>query len=190
MITSAPEIAKGRGTRAGLDALLEALIPGPPRRFRVRDATADFGFAVVGGESCPGSALPAMLGGYTRWHPVLNSSAVLGYMRLPCANQLEDGAWQLVGQVQVEVVATAAERQAWQPWLLALLTEMVPLTARVEIRWVTAQALRTNRLDGTMTLESPPEPHLGTDAITGLARLPEGAVRLSACGEPIGTRLR
>jgi len=190
VITSALEIAKGRGTRAGLEALLEALIPGPPRRFRVTDSTADFGFAVVGGESCPGATLPALLGGYTRWHPILNSSAVLGRMRLPCANQLEDGAWQLVGRVQVEVAATAVERQTWEPWLLALLTEMVPLTARVEIRWVTAQAFRTNRLDGTMTLESPPEPHLGTDAITGLARLPEAAVRLSACGEPIGTRLR
>lgn len=191
VITNAPEIARGRGTRAGLEALLEALIPGPPGRFRVTDSTADFGFAVVGGgESCPGSALPALLGGYTRWHPILNSSAVLGHMRLPCVNQLEDGAWQLVGRVQVKVAATAVERQTWEPWLLALLTEMVPLTARVEIRWVTAQALRTNRLDGTMTIESPPEPHLGTDAITGLARLPDAAVRLSACGEPIGTRLR
>ena len=190
VISSAREIAQKRGTRAGLEALLQALIPGSPRRFRVRDTTADFGFAVVGGGSCTGSTLPAMLGGYTRWHPVLNSSAVLGVMRLPCANQLEDGAWQLAGRVDVEIAATASERQAWEPWLPALLAAMVPLTARLDLRWVTAQALRTNRLDGTIKLEGPPEPHLGTDAITGLARLPEGAVRLSACGEPMGTRLR
>jgi hypothetical protein len=170
--------------------LLECLIPDTPRRFRVMDATADFGFAVVGGESCAGSALPAILGGNTRWQPQLNLSAVLGCLRLPCAGQLEDGALRLAGRVQVEVVATAAERQAWRPWLVALITEMVPLTAQVKLRWVTAQEFRTDRLDGTMTLESPPEPHLGTDAITGLAILPERGVRLSACGAPMGTRLR
>lgn len=190
IILRAPDIAKGRGTRAGLEALLEALILGSPPRFRVTDATADFGFAVIGGESCAGSALPAILGGNTPWQRQLNLSAVLGCLRLPCAGQFEDGAARLAGRVQVEVVATAAERQAWSPWLLALITEMVPLTARVDLRWVTAQSFRTDRLNGTMTLESPPEPHLGTNAITGLALLPERGVRLSKCGAPMGTRLR
>ena len=189
VVMRAPDIAKGRGTRAGLEALLEALIPGSPRHFRVTDATADFGFAVVGGESCAGSALPAMLGGRTRWNSELNSGAVLGYMRLTCAGQLEDGAWQLAGKVQVLVAATAAERKAWSPWLLALITQMVPLTARVTLRWTTTQALRSNRLDGTIELKSPPKPHLGTDAITGLAYLPDRGVRLSACGATIGTTL-
>ena len=190
MVLHAPDIAKGRGTRAGLEALLEALIPGSPSRFRVTDATADLGFAVIGTESCAGSSLPAILGGNTRWQPQLNVSAVLGCLRLPCAGQFEDGAARLAGRVQVEVVATAAERNAWSPWLLALITEMAPLTARVDLRWVTAQTFHTDRLDGTMTLESPPEPHLGTDAITGLAILPERGVRLSECGAPMGTRLR
>jgi phage tail-like protein len=190
VVMRAPDIANGRGTRAGLEALLEALIPGSPRRFRVTDTTADFGFAVVGGESCAGSALPAMLGGRTRWNSELNSRAVLGYVRLPCPGQLDDGAWQLAGKVQVRVEATAAERKAWSPWLLALINEMVPLTARVTLIWTTASALRNNRLDGTMRLESPPNPHLGTDAITGLAHLPKRGVRLSDCGPTIGTTLR
>lgn len=190
IVMRAPELANARGTRAGLKAFLECIMPGSPRRFRVTDSTSDFGFAVVGGESCAGSSLPAMLGGRTRWSSELDSSAVLGYMRLPCAGQLDDGVWQLTGKIQVDVVATARERKAWEPWLLVLITEMVPLTARMELRWVTAQSLRTNRLDGTMTLESAPAPHLGDDAITGLASLPERGVRLSACGAPMGTRLR
>jgi hypothetical protein len=33
-------------------------------------------------------------------------------------------------------------------------------------------------------------PHLGTGAVTGLAQLPERAVRLTALGLGIGTRLR
>lgn len=190
IVMRAPQIGKGRGTREGLEALLEALLPGSEPRFRVTDVTADFGFAVIGGEACAGSALPAILGGNSRWQPQLNLSAVLGCVRLPCGGQFEDGGARLTGRVRVEIVATGAERQAWTPWLLALITEMVPLTARIDLRWVTAQSLRTDRLDGTMKLESPPEPHLGTDAITGLAILPDRGVRLSACGAPMGTRLR
>jgi hypothetical protein len=170
--------------------LLDALLPGSPPRFRVKDLTADFGFAVVGGGSYAGSALPAMLGGYTRWRSELNANAMLGRTRLPCANQLEDGVWQLAGRVQVEVAATAAERAAWRPWLVAVITQMVPLTARVELRWVNKRAFRSDRLDGTVTLEAPPEPTLGTDAITGLALLPKREVRLSKCGAPMGARLR
>jgi hypothetical protein len=67
---------------------------------------------------------------------------------------------------------------------------MVPLTARVELRWVTPQALRADRLDGTLTLDAPPTPHLGTDAVTGITRLPERPPRLSASGASMGTRLR
>src|SRR5438045_8287662 len=53
LVNRAPELAKTRGTRAGLEALLGALLPGS-RRFRVTDNTADSGFAVVGGASCDG----------------------------------------------------------------------------------------------------------------------------------------
>ena len=62
-------------------------------------------------------------------------------------------------------------------------------TARVDLRWAGAHGLRGDRLDGTLTLEGPPAAHLGTGAITGLARLPEGGARLSASGPPAGTRL-
>jgi phage tail-like protein len=190
LLKSAPELAKTRGTRAGLEALLQALMPGTPRRFRVTDATADHGFAIVGDAGCAGSRLPALLGGRTRWSAELGSRSVLGYLRLPCPGQLDDGAWQLAGKVSVEVAATAAERQAWQAWLPALIAEMVPLTARVQLRWVSGHALRSDRLDASLTLESAPEPHLGTDAITGLARLPERKTRLSASGPNISMRLR
>jgi len=187
IMTRAPELAKSRGTRAGLEALLESLMPGTPRRFRVIDATADFGFATVGGDGCSGTALPAILGGFNRWNAELDERAVLGIMRLPCAGQRDDGTGQLAGKIRIDVAASAGDRKAWEPWLLALITDMVPLTARVELRWVSAQVLRTARLDGTLTLESSPSPHLGTDAVTGLARLPERGASISA---DIGTPLR
>lgn len=190
IVLRAADLARTRGTRAGLEALLESLIPGTPRRFRVMDRTADSGFAIVGGDSCSGTVLPAMLGGRTQWSRELGSNSVLGHMRLPCPGQIHDGVWHLTGKIRVDVAATAAERKAWQPWLLALIMEMVPLTARVDLRWVTRHALASNRLDDTITLQSAPAPHLGTDAITSLARLPERAARLSATGPITGIRLR
>ena len=190
LVRRAPDLARGRGTRAGLEALLEALMPGSPPRFRVVDATADFGFATIGGDGCTGSALPAMLGGRTRWTNELGTRAVLGYMRLPCAGQRDDGAWQLAGKIRIEIAATGEERAAWEPWLLALITEMVPLTVRIDLRWTAAQTLRGDCLGSGLTLGGPPAAQLGTGAVTGLARLPERPPRLSPSGPDTGTRLR
>jgi phage tail-like protein len=189
IVMRAAELAQGRGTRAGLEAFLECLMPGQPRCFRVTDATADFGFATVGGAACRGSALPALLGGHTQWSAELDSRAVLGCMRLPCAGQLDDGAWQIAGHIRIDVAASANQRRVWEPWLLALIKEMVPLTARVTLRWVGARAQRGDRLDGSLTLEPPPTPHLGTDAVTGIARLPERGSRLTTTGSDVGTHL-
>jgi phage tail-like protein len=194
----AAELARSRGTRAGLEALLDALIPGTPRRFRILDATADYGFAVLGDASCAGSGLPAILGGRTAWSAELGSRSVLGHMRLPCDGQRDDGTYHLAGRVQIDVAATAAERKAWAPWLRRLIGEMAPVTARVRVRWVSSRLVPSGRLDGSLTLqnESPfeldpaPSPHLGTDAITNLARLPDRGARLSTSGQGLGTRLR
>jgi phage tail-like protein len=190
IVGRAEDLTKWRGTRAGLEALLSCLMPGSPARFRVTDATADFGFAMVGGDGCAGSRLPAMLGGLSRWSPELDARAVLGYMRLPCANQIDDGVGPLAGRVRVEIAATAAERKAWSPWLSGLIATMVPLTARLQLAWTSRQALRTNRLDGTMALEADPIARLGTDAITGVARLPDTGSRLSSMGPAITTTAR
>ncbi|MFO1207187.1 MAG: hypothetical protein U1E63_15935 [Burkholderiales bacterium] len=179
----APELARSRGTRAGLEALLgfpppPLLLAGTPPRFRITDATADRGFATVGGGTCRGSTLPALLGGRTWWSGELGSSAVLGCMRLPCAGEVDDGVLDLVGRVRVDVAASAEERRAWELLASALIEEMVPVTARVQLRWVSAQALHGARLDGSFVPQGPPAPHLGSDAVTGVARLPERGSRI------------
>jgi phage tail-like protein len=190
LLGRAEQIITSRGTRNGLETLLDSLFPGEPRRFRVTDPTADLGFAMVGGSGCSGSTLPAILGGHTQWNTELDWTSVLGRMRLKCAAQTDDGLSGLAGKVRIDVAATAAERKAWEPWLLTLITEMVPLTARAELRWVTEQSLRTGRLDGTIVLEPSPTAHLGTDAITNLARLPDRPVSLSDDRSIIGRRLQ
>jgi phage tail-like protein len=202
LLRRAPDLARGRGTRAGLEALLGALLApgapvgapasGSPRRFRVVDPTADRGFATVGGDGCAGSALPAILTGHLPSYAALGS-ARLDALRLPCAGQVDDPAGWLAGRVRVDVAATAEERRRWEPWLHRLIAEMVPVTVRLELRWVSQHALRDDRLDGTLALESTTLPRLGTDAIPGLARLPglkEGAAaRLSSAGACTGLRL-
>jgi len=189
LLKHAADLARNRGTRSGLETLLRCLVPGSATRFRVTDATADFGFAVVGSSKCLGSALPAILGGATRWNSALDMHAVLGYTRLPCDGQIEDAAARFAGSIRIEIAGTAQERQLWEPWLRRLILEMVPVTAKVQLLWVPSSRLSSQDLDGTLSLEPEPWPHLGTDAITGLARLPEGRIRLSSCGPEINTRL-
>ncbi len=189
LVARASDLARGRGTRAGLEALLECVIPGTPPRFRVIDATADFGFATMGGGDCRSSALPALLGGRMPWSTELDFSAVLGHMRLRCEGQIDDGVRHLAGRIRVDVAASGEERRAWEPWLATLINDMVPLTARAQLRWVSVRALHGGRLDGSLVLEARPTPHLGSDAILGVARMPERGSRITATGADIGTRL-
>jgi phage tail-like protein len=189
LLKHAADLARDRGTRSGLETLLRCLIPGSGPRYRITDATAEFGFAMVGSSTCPGSALPAILGGATRWNSALDMNAVLGYTRLPCDGFIDDPAARFAGRIRIEIAATAEERRQWEPWLRTLILEMVPLTSRAQLLWVSASLLSSQELDGTLSLEPVPWAHLDTDAITGLARLPEGRIRLSSCGPAINTRL-
>jgi phage tail-like protein len=49
IVARASDLARRRGTRAGLETLLDCLMPGTPPRFRVTDATADFAIATIVG---------------------------------------------------------------------------------------------------------------------------------------------
>jgi phage tail-like protein len=172
IVMRAADIAKGRGTRAGLEALLESLMPGQPRRFRVVDSTADFGFVTVGGGSCAGSQLPSILAGLPPTSTALGSKAILGRARLPC-DEREGSFSELVGRIRIDLSATADEQMKWQSWLESLINEMVPVTARVQLRWLSEAAFRqVVKLDDSLTLGLAPAPRLGTDAVMGIAHLP------------------
>jgi hypothetical protein len=76
------------------------------------------------------------------------------------------------GQITLSVTATAAQRSAWEPWLANLVGAMLPATTRLVLRWASvAGRLLDERLGGDYALNEAPAPHLGTDAVTGLARL-------------------
>lgn len=190
LLSNAEKIIESRGTRRGLEAFLECVVPGKRRRFRISDPTADRGFAILGGGKCAGSTLPAILGGHASWATELGIDSVLGRMRLKCEGRDDDGLEGLAGKIRVDVAAKAEERKAWGPWLPALIDEMVPLTARVELRWVPEALFESGKMDGTMVLRGAPVARLDTDAITGLALLPDTRISLSDKGPIIGRRLK
>jgi hypothetical protein len=68
----------------------------------------------------------------------------------------------------------------------------LPATVSLVLRWTTLHSLRSGApvLDDSLVIEAETLTHLGSDAITGLARLPESETRLAPSGLPMGTRLR
>lgn len=170
LLLRADALASMRGTRAGLESLLDALAPG---RYRITDLSAQHGFALLGGAAFGGSALPALLAGLPASALALNRKAILGQGRLTCADAPPDAVSRLVGQVVVGITANAAERAAWESWMESVLGAALPVTARLVLRWHSAAArLLDDRLGEGLELGDAPAPHLGTDAVTGLARLP------------------
>ena len=113
-----------------------------------------------------------MLAGYSRGRAELGSHAVLGKIRLPCPDQPDDPTARWLSKVRVDIAATATEKSAWEPWLLALLSTYLPATVSTVLHWTSLHALRSGTpvLDDSLVLKSAPAPHLGSDAVTGLAR--------------------
>lgn len=191
LLARANDLAALRGTRAGLEILLDALLPGGPRRYRLTDHTAQHGFVTLGGAAAHGSALPAVLAGLPSSALALNRRAVLGRGRLPCAGRLPDPTAHLAGRVTLHVAADGAQRAAWQPWLERLVADVMPVTARLRLRWHAPAHLRSDRLGEDFILAGPPSTRLGADAIAGLSRLPgDGEQRLGPDGMETGATLR
>jgi phage tail-like protein len=171
IVGNAAPIADGYGTRAGLEAFLASLLPEQPRRFRIVDGTAEFGIAMIGGACCEGSRLPSILSGLPASATELGNKAVLGRARLPCGEPEPETA-RLLGRIRVDIAASADERQAWAPWLGALVGSMLPASARAELRWLALGALGpAGELTDGLSLEDEPLARLGTDSVTGAARL-------------------
>lgn len=192
LLGSAAAFSARRGTRAGLETLLDALLPGTPKRYRIQDAGVEHGFALVGGKHCAGSTLPVLLSGLPRTALALNRKAILGLGRLPCKERPQDEVSRLAGHVTVDITADAMERRAWQPWLEELLGAAMPVTAHLSLRWRSPAArLLSDRLDGSLILADSPPALLGSMAVLGMARLPPGRGRaLGEAGVEIGLRLR
>ncbi len=190
LMARAEAIARGRGTRAGLGELLDAIVAGSTARWRVRDLTVDHGMAIVGGARCDGSVLPALLGGAPRSSARLDVGATLGRLRLSCGGGSEDDAGtRFLGRIQVSVAADAAAAARWAPWLERLLREMLPVGTTLALRWLRAGALDADADDGVVTLQGVPDAHLGRGAAIGVSRLRGDIASLPATSNRSGPSL-
>jgi hypothetical protein len=171
LLAAAPVLLAQRGTRAGLRALLAALLPAGRARFD--DVGVAHGFARLSAAGTGGARLPALLAGWPDDAIVLDTKACLGRGRLadPARPAPDTAAW-LAGRVEVEIAATPTEQRAWSPWLGPLVEAMTPLTARLRLRWTATTALPTIPvLDATLSLAADPPNRLGDGATLGRSRL-------------------
>lgn len=164
-------LSGGHGTRAGLALLLDSLLPERPRRFRIVDLMADYGLVTLGGGQCLGSRLPALLAGLPRTATELGNKAILGMARLPCTEPENETA-RLIGRIRIDLAVDATEYRDWSPWLKTLVDSMLPAAALAELRWLGRSAFAaSDELSDGHSIGDDPLAHLGTDAVTGLARL-------------------
>jgi phage tail-like protein len=176
LINTAEVIARGRGTRAGLTAVLAAIVTNSPARWQLRDMTVDHGIAIVGGAACNGSRLPAMLGGARRSTVRLDVGATLGRMSLPSLDSTEilsedSMGTRFLGRVVVSLSTDDTTAARWSPWLERLLQQMLPIGTTLVLRWLRAGALDPDADDGVITLLEVPYARLGESAAVGMARL-------------------
>lgn len=190
ILGGASRLLARRGTRAGLETLLTLLFS--PEKIRVIDVNVDFGLAILGGERCQGSALPAVLTGLPPQAAVLSRKAVLGRARLNCPSDDPTGAVRFMGLLRVEIFASAEERKAVEAVLPELLAAMTPAGLRATFRWRSEADLAFNmRLDDGITLDDPSPRRLGRDARLGLLVLAGGKYpRLTESGLGLGFRLK
>ncbi len=171
-----------RGTRAGLEALLASLFPDQPPRYRIRDFSSEMRPALLGGGARVGSALPALLGGLPRRSAVLGRTATLGRLRLPCARDAGCATQPWDALVRIDMRASQQDRGQWEPWLAALVDAVMPLSARVSLRWRPPQPA-SGVLGEDALLDAPGNTTLGRNAILGDTRLaPDRPIKLSASG--------
>lgn len=170
LLGAAPKLLEQRGTRAGLQVLLDALLPSG--RVSIVDVGVDHGFVLLAAPGSKGSCLPALLSGWPCDAMVLNAKACIGMGRLGSAALKPDSAAWLAGRIDIRITATPQEQQTWSAWLRPLLDAMTPLTATLRVQWqATTARVSIPTLDDDLTLEADPRMKLGASATLGRSRL-------------------
>lgn len=178
LVGAAGALLVGRGTRAGLTALFDALFPGRP--VAIRDRATRMIPVALGGPGFAGSRLPALLTGSSSRAPRLNRRLVIGTTRLSPV----EGAGRIapMPEVTVRVPATGGERRRLGKAIRQMAEAMVPAGVRLTLRWA---PWRTDRpaipADGLALVEDAQLLELGDGRL--------GRVVLGGCRGRIDTSL-
>lgn len=185
LVASGPRLLETRGTRAGIETLLEALFPGRP--YRIVDRAA--GLLAL---TLNGTTLPGLLLGPSPRQPKLNARLVLNKTPLCPPDGSDDGMVRTSAEVAVTVAATFAERRTLGTALRQMLNALLPAGLRLRLGWSAwRDGMAETAGDVLTVVDSPEDLKLGEGQTLGAARVggrrdpripPDGFV-------PVGHRL-
>lgn len=133
LVLQAGNLIRSRGTRQGLQVLLDALLPDGAVA-EITDTGADYRAMILGGGMRVGTSIPFLLAGQPSGTPRLGVGAILGRTRLLCGdapNPLD----ALVPTLHVVIRAGPAVLQGLAPLLPAIIAQVVPALVRLRISW-------------------------------------------------------
>lgn len=128
LVGAAAPILSGRGTRAGLLAMLEALFPNRP--IRVIDRTEQLIPVMLGG-----GTIPSMLAGASIRAPKLNARLTLGRTALCGADACSDSMIAPPPQVLVAIPASRREERTYRDAVARMIESMLPAGVRLRLEW-------------------------------------------------------
>jgi phage tail-like protein len=189
VVRQAGVLLEQRGTRRGLQILLDALI-GRPGRARVIDLTVEHPPARIGGVGCgDGARLPLLLAGPAPNAPVLNR-AVLGQacLGVPC-----DPLRSISPCLRISIVAPQSVQRALAPLIGRILAQYVPAGLKVSVAWKVMSPLVASLEagdDDVLVLDGNGPGRLGEDSEIGRVVIHRrGAVAVESAGLDVGFRL-
>jgi phage tail-like protein len=170
LVQGALAILAGRGSLAGIHALLKAIFG--PRAFMVADRTEQLIPLTLGGGGFAGGSLPSFLSGPSARIPKLNARLVLGTTALcvtdPCVSQSIARPPELL----VTIPSTGAERRRYGAAVRRMIEEMIPGGVQLRLRWTAMQPGPATVADDVITIVAEPAPlRLGDGQALGGVRL-------------------
>jgi phage tail-like protein len=182
IVQNAGALLEWRGTRRGLELLLEALV-GSAKQARIEDMTVDYIPRRLGGASCgPGARLPMLLAG-APFAPVLGVRTILGRT---CLGASCDPLRCLTPRLRIEITAPRAVRKSLGTLISRLVAAYVPAGVRVVYVWKMVSPLLAafDETEGEL-LDANGPARLGRDSTVGRT-IVSGRGRLGSMGVDLG----
>jgi phage tail-like protein len=172
-----------RGTRAGLERLLGALL-GPGVRVGIADLTVDHPPTRLGGACGCGPRLPMLLAGPLPSAPILGTRTVLGRA---CLGVSADPMRTLSPALRIQIEAARSVQRDVGPLLDRMLAQYVPAGIKVTVTWrPMAEALAAiDAADGDV-LDANGPGRIGEDSEIGRVVLGGRRGRLDGAGLDLG----
>lgn len=168
LLESIADLLQWRGTRKGLQALLQSLV-GPKATVDFVDVTVDHPPVRLGGCGERGARLPAVLPGVSLQAPVLGTKAVVGRA---CLGSNADPLAAVVPTLRIRIAASRHAQKALEDLMLSVLEQYVPAGMTIVVRWRDASMISPDVIgENGITLDAPHTGALSRDSAIGQSRI-------------------